>query len=214
MPVDDGRKKVRKQQVRRTPTVPTTEEPLSAAQTAANEQMRRALEDDAYSALGSIVDTDTDDDDHDYRSRGGTVRLDRTALLGAMRKRLWVERMSGNTGNVVGTEDDDAKSNKKKRKKALVSVVPAASTTRRKEEAERKRAAESSADGMGELHDETMDRDEGSIFGQTAGASNATWVQCDKCKKVGAMQHFEASNLECAFLTGFTPVASSSRSHR
>lgn len=213
MPVDDGRKKVRKQQVRRAPTVPTTEEPLSAAQAAANEQMRRALEDDAYSALGSIVDTDTDDDESDYRSRGGTVRLDRSALLGAMRKRLWVERMSGNTGNVVGTEDDDAKSNKKKRKKALVSVVPAQPTSRRKEEAERKRVAESSADGMGELHDEVMDRDEGSIFGQTAGASNATWVQCDKCKKVGVVQFLDISTL-LRVSNSFTPVASTSRSHR
>ena len=33
--------------------------------------------------------------------------------------------------------------------------------------------------------DDAMDleRDEGSIFGQTTGASNATWVECDKCKK-------------------------------
>mmetsp|Transcript_5654 Transcript_5654/g.12025 ORF Transcript_5654/g.12025 Transcript_5654/m.12025 type:complete len:246 (+) Transcript_5654:117-854(+) len=28
-----------------------------------------------------------------------------------------------------------------------------------------------------------MERDEGSIFGQTTGASNSTWVECDKCKK-------------------------------
>jgi hypothetical protein len=26
--------------------------------------------------------------------------------------------------------------------------------------------------------------DESSIFGQTTGSSNATWVECDKCKKV------------------------------
>jgi len=31
--------------------------------------------------------------------------------------------------------------------------------------------------------DDVMERDEGSIFGQTTGASNSTWVECDKCKK-------------------------------
>lgn len=204
MTADDGRKKARKQQVRRTSSLPTTDEPLSAAQVAVNEQMRRALEDDAYSALGSIVDTDTDDDDNDYRARGGIVRLDRAALLGAMRKRLWMERMSGNAGNVVGTDDDDTKSNKKKRQKALVSVVPTSSTVRRKEtEPERKRATEPSAGGMVELNDEVMERDEGSIFGQTTGASNATWVQCDKCKKVGAMLFVHAFILDLLVINLF-----------
>ena len=28
-----------------------------------------------------------------------------------------------------------------------------------------------------------IERDEGSIFGQTTGSSNSTWVECDKCKK-------------------------------
>jgi len=31
--------------------------------------------------------------------------------------------------------------------------------------------------------DEPMSADESSIFGQTTGSSNATWVECDKCKK-------------------------------
>ena len=35
----------------------------SAAQTAVNDMMRRALEEDQYSALGSVVDTDSSDDD-------------------------------------------------------------------------------------------------------------------------------------------------------
>ena len=211
---NDSRKKARKQQVRRTATVPTTEEPLSAAQVAVNEQMRRALEDDAYSAFGSIVDTDTDDDDNDFQSRGGTSRLDRNALLGAMRKRLWVERMSGSIGSVVVTDEDDAKRNKKQRKKAVLSVAPAPSAARRKEEEpEGKRAAESSADGMGDLNDDVLERDEGSIFGQTTGASNATWVECDKCKKVGSYVIW----LICvvyAFVSNFLEilVASSQRS--
>ena len=29
-----------------------------------------------------------------------------------------------------------------------------------------------------------MSVDDSSIFGQTTGSSNATWVECDKCKKV------------------------------
>jgi hypothetical protein len=30
---------------------------------------------------------------------------------------------------------------------------------------------------------EIVEQDEGSIFGHTTAASNATWVECDKCKK-------------------------------
>ena len=186
MAVEDARKKARKQQVRRTSSGPTTDEPLSAAQSAANEQMRRVLEDDAYSALGSIVDTDTDDDDDNDRVRRGSVRLDRNTLVAAMRKRLWVERMSGITGNVLGTEEEDGKRNKKKRKKAVVALIPTQATARRKEvELEGKCNSEPLAEGLDELNDEVVERDEGSIFGQTTGASNATWVECDKCKKVG-----------------------------
>lgn len=158
---------------------------LSAAQLAVNEQMRRALEDDAYSALGSIVDTDTDDDDFDHRMlKGNVVRLDRSTILAAMRKRLWVERMSSassgdnNTSRavvstaasadgIVGGVATCTEANPKKRKK--VTVVPS-----RKEE----------PTVVAEDADDVMERDEGSIFGQTTGASNATWVECDKCKKV------------------------------
>ena len=39
---------------------------LSPAQLAVNEQMRKALEEDQYSANGSIVDTDSDDDEHQF----------------------------------------------------------------------------------------------------------------------------------------------------
>jgi hypothetical protein len=35
-----------------------------------------------------------------------------------------------------------------------------------------------------EQGDDVMGIDESSIFGQTTGSSNATWVECDKCKKV------------------------------
>ena len=225
---EDGRKKPRKQQQRRTTTAAAVgEEPFSAAQVAANEQMRRALEDDAYSALGSIVDTDTDDDEHDYRTRGGTIRLDRNAIMGAMRKRLWVERMSGNSGsgsgNAVVTDEDDAKRIKKKRKKTVVAIVPTPTHTvgvarRKDDEPEGKRAPETStpADGaaVGELNEDVLDRDEGSIFGQTTGASNATWVECDKCKKVRSSHCLVFSSYRRCCLTFYllSSVASSSRS--
>jgi hypothetical protein len=38
-----------------------------------------------------------------------------------------------------------------------------------------------------------------SIFGQTTGASNATWVECDRCKKVRIVS-------KIAFLTSFIKV--------
>jgi hypothetical protein len=185
----DDRKKARKQQARRAGNVaPSTDEPLSAAQMAVNEQMRRVLEEDAYSALGSIVDTDTDDDNtNDMKNPSDPCRLrrlDRSAIVAGMRKRLWLERMNGTPGSSVVTDDDNAKRNKK-RKKAVVSVAPPPPASRRKDdEIEGKRPVFPSLEGTGDENDDEIDRDEGSIFGQTTGASNATWVECDKCKKV------------------------------
>jgi hypothetical protein len=169
-------------------------EQLSAQQTAVNEQMRRALEDDAYSALGSIVDTDTDEDDCEYRTRTGTIRLDRTTILAAMRKRMWVERMTegninsggattivagppGATSKSASGNVENSASTKKKRKKVVVPVPPTAVARRGKDEAPK-------ASAVADLNDDVLERDEGSIFGQTTGSSNATWVECDKCKKV------------------------------
>eukprot|EP00546_Thalassionema_frauenfeldii_P006922 CAMPEP_0178921162 /NCGR_PEP_ID=MMETSP0786-20121207/15406_1 /TAXON_ID=186022 /ORGANISM="Thalassionema frauenfeldii, Strain CCMP 1798" /LENGTH=427 /DNA_ID=CAMNT_0020595307 /DNA_START=45 /DNA_END=1329 /DNA_ORIENTATION=- len=160
---------------------------LSAAQLAVNEQMRRALEDDKYSALGSIVDTDTDDDEHDFRtSRGGTVRLDRNSIMTAMRKRLRTHRLAGSnvaivtptttsTTNVLEEKEEIAPKKKK------VKTIPPNSSRRNKgkiEEAPRHQECK-----VIDMNDDILGRDEGSIFGQTTGASNATWVECDKCKK-------------------------------
>jgi hypothetical protein len=190
----DDRKKARKQQARRAGNVaPSTEEPLSAAQMAVNEQMRRVLEEDAYSALGSIVDTDTDDENsNDVKSPSDPCRsrrLDRNAIVAGMRKRLWLERINGTPGSSVVTDDDDAKRSNKKRKKAVVSLAPPPPSSRRKDdEIEGKRSVFPSLEGTGGEHDDELDRDEGSIFGQTTGASNATWVECDKCKKVCCTQ--------------------------
>lgn len=151
--------------------------------------MRRALEDDAYSALGSIVDTDTDDDDCEFRTRGGTIRLDRTTILAAMRKRMWVERMTETNSSgtsaiaVVGAasvgnaNNSESTGSKKKRKKTVVPAPPTVVARRSKDVAPK-------APAEADLNDDVLDRDEGSIFGQTTGSSNATWVECDKCKKV------------------------------
>jgi hypothetical protein len=153
--------------------------------------------------------------------------LDRNAIMGAMRKRLWVERMSGNSGsgsgNAVVTDEDDAKRIKKKRKKTVVAIVPTPTHTvgvarRKDDESEGKRAPETStpADGaaVGELNEDVLDRDEGSIFGQTTGASNATWVECDKCKKVRSSHCLVFSSYRRCCLTFYllSSVASSSRS--
>ena len=42
-------------------------------------------------------------------------------------------------------------------------------------------------DGLEELGEGVTGADESSIFGQTTGSSNATWVECDKCKKVSEL---------------------------
>lgn len=172
--------------------------------------MRKVLEEDCYSALGSIVESDSDDSS-EYRGRGA-ARLDRAAILSAMRKRLWMERMGGNavlTSQDEEEEDvDDTASrasrsarSKKKRKK-----------TRRSREEESLAGTDSEAGGDSVAASEIMsleeprevdpERDEGSIFGATAGSSNATWVECDKCKKVGASKRMECFVL-CIMLMFF-----------
>jgi len=187
-----NRKKVRKQARKGQILSPGGVEELSAAQIAANEQMRKVLEEDCYSAIGSIVESDSEDESSEYRGRGA-ARLDRAAILSAMRKRLWMERMSGNAVVTSQEEEEDEvddnasrasrNARKKKRKK-----------TRRGREDESLAGTDSEAGGDSVAASEMMsideagpvdtERDEGSIFGATAGSSNATWVECDKCKKV------------------------------
>ena len=142
------------------------------AQTMVNEQMRRALEADQYSAVGSVVDTDSD---REEPSR--TVPLDRATILAAMRKRVWMERQSrtqqeeedyDNEENASLRNTNKSTTLNKKRPKSGVSIESCGST----------------AIPLEELNDDVMDRDEGSIFGQSTGTNNATWVECDKCKKV------------------------------
>jgi hypothetical protein len=180
---DEARPKKNRKQQRKTASG-DREAGLSAAQLAVNEQMRRALEEDQYSANGSIVDTDTDDEDHNYVYKGQSIRLDRNYLVQAARKHLWLERV--NAGTATGAppgpemdENDKGKVGRKKKKKG-----------RRGRDEERTSSKHSSENdvsggtGPGAGGNEDYERDEGSIFGQTTGASNSTWVECDKCKKV------------------------------
>ncbi|KAL3911019.1 MAG: hypothetical protein SGARI_001847, partial [Bacillariaceae sp.] len=175
---------------------------LTPAQIAVNEQMRKALEEDQYSANGSIVDTDTDDDDHQYVYKGQSVRLDRNYLTAAVKKHSWLGSgtVSGKAPNVSPGKDDDSddddeenlstpdnankkskssKSNKDKKKRRQ----PNQYTTRGKEDGSVEGSGVSRELSGSSSADDVVERDEGSIFGQTTGASNATWVECDKCKK-------------------------------
>jgi hypothetical protein len=227
--------------------------PYSAAQTAVNEMMRKALEEDQYSALGSIVDTDSDDDDvgtvakstviadtasipaptggagADASSKGArtspvpahssaagaastAVRLDRTVLHAAMRKRLRIEEqkagprtitddiyLSGDEDEYGTDADDDMSGGGSAPGSRRGSPTPSDASKRRARRGSRPgtdsddegaasaKSGTGDADAVGGLggeDDDLMDEfEEASIFGATAGSSNATWVECDKCKK-------------------------------
>ncbi|KAL7532377.1 hypothetical protein ACHAWF_004115 [Thalassiosira exigua] len=218
----------------------------SAQQAAVNDMMRRALEEDQYSALGSVVDTDSSDDEEEGMIDGVGLavarwnrrprrsssqeacdetastaptrptpppRLDRNALASAVRRHLRLEgarsvrnfdcgsfredaegflRRGGGTdaydGPVSGTGADalsgrGGKGRGKKRGKtssgdpfALEGDADALD-----EDGWEDNAVESSGAEEDELVGDV--EEESSIFGQTAGASNATWVECDRCKK-------------------------------
>lgn len=179
-----------------------THEGLSPAQQAVQEQMRRALEEDQYSAKGSIVDTESDEDDHTYTFRGITVRLDKAALQQAVRRHFHVQRLSGPPQNgsslqrmeeVDDDDDDDEEEDRGNHEPLKDSHKPSKVTTKKKNRKDEMTkhtdngVSQSSAtkDPLSLLDslDDDFDRDGGSIFGATTGQSNSTWVECDKCKK-------------------------------
>lgn len=201
---------------------------LSAAQMAVQEQMRKALEEDQYSANGSVVDTDSDDDEHQYMYKGQSIRLDRAYLLQASKKIGWLHDGSGNgmmiaasgkasdiskdvdvnyqqeVGDEEGILNEDGSTNnagssskkkpsrdKKKRRNQYTnrnSISSSNTSCFRIDEKSNKGLVEvgkpKNVGFIGASEKGTdMERDEGSIFGQTTGSSNSTWVECDKCKK-------------------------------
>ncbi|KAG7357281.1 CW-type zinc finger domain containing protein [Nitzschia inconspicua] len=203
-------KKKAKKQAKKLPMAATNNlahlEPpgLTPAQKAVNEQMRKALEEDQYSAHGSIVDTDTDDDDQQYVYKGHAVRLDRNYLSQAARKHNWLGFSATSTKIPSATQDDNGIDDEDDDEAILAPVVTGKQkkskgsgdkkkrgrnqySTRTKEDTLSKEASDSGTisreiSGTSSA-DDIPERDEGSIFGQTTGASNATWVECDKCKK-------------------------------
>jgi len=205
-----SRKKARKQAPQRR----NSDSALSAAQQSVNEQMRRVLEEDQYSAMGSIVDTDSDEEDQ-YVYGDDSLRLDRKTIQLAARKYALMEskrsqKATGQGGEEEDEDDDDrdeaddddggaAKGDP--RKDAKVTKVQdariatasaggqdggaAASATTAGKAGIRDDAPLSFHDplGLGVDDAEDLDREGGSIFGQTTGSHNSTWVECDKCKK-------------------------------
>jgi hypothetical protein len=207
--------------------------------------MRRALEEDQYSALGSVVDTDSsEDEDHavctlrvggiGLSSRpkgpggGSTIRMDRNYIVAAMKKHIHTEGMKS-VNNFDGDkflEDaeeycDRTSGAAAKRSRSLsphteVVVEEGEELDRMgrrigKRKKKGKRGKHQSAHlgevAMSEAGDDDFDEaeqggtsgsddnadprfgeeEESSIFGQTAGSSNATWVECDRCKKVNVV---------------------------
>lgn len=185
---------------------------LTPAQEAAQAQMRRALEEDRYSAVGSIVDTDSDDDDpQKYRYKGLAVRIDKAAIQQAIRKHQLYERLGvlpssnsmladehGPDGD--GEEDGlrkpavedsaslsgkrHAKTKKKKKRKPEVARLALDSCK------PVPKSATLSKDPLAlDAGDDDVDRDGTSIFGATQGSNNSIWVQCDKCESFTNQQH-------------------------
>ena len=231
---------------------------LDAAQQEANDQMRRALEEDQYSAVGSIVDEADSEEEDLFLYRGQPVRLDRAAMLQTakiMAHNYWQphgskKAFSTATGQSKGSRrslshldvmsqamnggDDDGDidmddmdefgdfdmdddydegggnnkasikesgRSKKKRKKEMIGpafllggaeVSSAVNTCTVVGGAGVVASSANSGISISQNRDSTadfldpeedVDRDGGSIFGQTTGATNSTWVECDKCKK-------------------------------
>lgn len=160
--------------------------------------MRRALEEDQYSANGSIVDTDSDDDDHQHIYKGQSIRLDRNHLMQAARKHLWLERINGGSASGgSGADDPEGRRAARKKKKGkrskdddFTATMPSASGASLEQDASNE---ENNAGSI----EKGFERDESSIFGQTTGSSNSTWVECDKCGKVRSTVPFQVISILC-----------------
>lgn len=193
----------------------------SKAQTAVKDMMRQLLEEDKYSVPGSIVDTDSSDDEDDERNvyavSGGhhkrgmydaedatKIRIDRSVIVRAARKRLRIEGMKGvmdtSTGGVRKRANSVIIVEDKESGNPLSPIAATDGEGGRKNK--RKKGKRHGEDGEidgeddkslteeiglegDDLGEDMMGADEISIFGQTTGSSNATWVECDRCKKVG-----------------------------
>jgi hypothetical protein len=142
------------------------------------------------------------------------IHLDRSVIARAARKRLRIEGMKGvmdTTGNrkransivIVDDKDGGNPLSPMAAGDALSGDESSGGRTGRKKKRKKgKRTSRSAEDDAingndipqppeglnvldgADLGDDIIGADESSIFGQTTGSSNATWVECDKCKKV------------------------------
>jgi len=209
---------------------------LTPAQAAVNDMMRQLLEEDKYSVQGSIVDTDSSDDEDEERAvyavsggAGGSkrgvysdeeaslIRLDRSVIMRAARKRLRIEGMRGvmdTTGSrkransiVIVEEPDVGHPLSPVADNVSADDSPIARASRKTKPKKGTRGDDDGVFGnddssqpmegavvddaardiVDDVQAQTHGADESSIFGQTTGSSNATWVECDKCKKVSSM---------------------------
>lgn len=217
---------------------------LSSYQHAVAEMMQRALEEDQYSNVGSVVETDSSDDEDHYRnivvvaggagnsvlggdSRTHTIRLDRSMLMHNMRKRAIMEgrrstMIGGNVVEVGGKKrafEDATEVNAGEGSNASMAAGSAAFDSsnedkasggrgKKKKRKKGKRGGARNAEVSGSVNANGYDADvakgdsriisdtgdedddirsafgdESSVFGQTTGSTNSTWIQCDKCGK-------------------------------
>jgi hypothetical protein len=138
-----------------------------------NQEAQKMLRLEQYSAVGSVVDTDNDNEDDsadvDFLYRGQPV--DRTALQQQARNYAQQQKKSVRFFE-TDSEDEEEKDAEQRNLQA-----------NRKLRGLRKKEHMTHEDSLG-LDGEPEEFDNGgSIFGQTTGASHATWVECDKCKK-------------------------------
>lgn len=160
----------------------------SAGQVAINDMMRRALEEEQYSALGSIIQTDSSDDET-VISRLPRITLDRSAIQAAFKKNLMRERAADEgVGQIVLV--------KSQRGDEATSSVSASTATSKSKSQQASPKGDDFKDGdidaqevdEEEVSEEQDDEEDSSVFGQTTAGggsnNNATWVECDKCKKV------------------------------
>eukprot|EP00816_Leptocylindrus_hargravesii_P007090 CAMPEP_0196824626 /NCGR_PEP_ID=MMETSP1362-20130617/92590_1 /TAXON_ID=163516 /ORGANISM="Leptocylindrus danicus, Strain CCMP1856" /LENGTH=411 /DNA_ID=CAMNT_0042204945 /DNA_START=53 /DNA_END=1288 /DNA_ORIENTATION=- len=160
----------------------------SAGQVAINDMMRRALEEEQYSALGSIIETDSSDDEAVVIGRSPRPSLDRGAIQAAFKKNLIRERAADESvGSIVLVKSQRSD-------EATSSVSTSTATSKSKSQQTSPKGDDSKHDDMDaqdadeeEASEEQDDEEDSSVFGQTStgGGSNnnATWVECDKCKK-------------------------------
>lgn len=159
--------------------------------------MRKALEQDKYSAIGSIVNVESDDDEAPTY-RGMPVRVDKVAIQQAIRKHSLYERLGVVPAADGGAKPGQSHSNEDVEDEEPLSSQMEQANAKRKPKKKKKRKGdnprvlqkdymEQAPTGLRDplsldtTDDDYLDRDASSIFGTTSGASNNTWVECDKC---------------------------------